>query len=203
MAEKWGFIRETEEKAKKAGIDKDTGLHRTGLETYLKVIFPNIDDWVHDTSIQQLNGKKSQCRPDYRSEKLKMIIEFDGIQHYTSPQQIRNDNIRTKEYEQSGYTVVRIPYFIQLTRTAVKTFFGKDMSEELFNPSIPSIGVEGKNTPAFLCPAGITRMAKEFVQHPEQYAVNIEALKKYDDLELTRWDLLEIEYAKVIKESTY
>lgn len=57
MAEKWGFIRETEEKAKKAGVDKDTGLHRTGLETYLKFIFPNIDDWVHDTSIQNLMAK--------------------------------------------------------------------------------------------------------------------------------------------------
>ena len=199
MAEKQGFIRETEEKAKKAGVDKDTGLHRTGLETYLKFIFPNIDDWVHDTSIQQLNGKKSQCRPDYRSEKLKLIVEFDGIQHYTSPLQIRNDIIRTKEYEQSGYTVVRIPYFIQLTRNAIKTLFGIDMSEELFNPSIPSIGIGGKNTPAFLCPAGITRMAKEFVQHPEQYIVNINALKKENDLELTRWDLLENAYSEIIK----
>jgi hypothetical protein len=37
---KWGFLRETSELAKKAGKDKDTGLHRTGLEDYLKVIFP-------------------------------------------------------------------------------------------------------------------------------------------------------------------
>ena len=30
--EKWGFLCETSEKAPKAGIDSDTGLHRTGLE---------------------------------------------------------------------------------------------------------------------------------------------------------------------------
>ena len=35
---KWGFVRETVEAAKKAGIDADTGLHRTGLEEYLSVI---------------------------------------------------------------------------------------------------------------------------------------------------------------------
>jgi len=39
MGKNWGFLRETEAMAKKAGIDKDTGLHRTGLEVYLKVIF--------------------------------------------------------------------------------------------------------------------------------------------------------------------
>ena len=37
---KWGFLRETAELARKAGIDKDTGIHRTGLDEYLKIIFP-------------------------------------------------------------------------------------------------------------------------------------------------------------------
>ena len=32
---KWGFLRETAEKAKEDGLDKDIGLHRTGLEEYL------------------------------------------------------------------------------------------------------------------------------------------------------------------------
>ena len=34
--QKWGFLRETKGMAEKAGIDKDTGLHRTGMEDYLK-----------------------------------------------------------------------------------------------------------------------------------------------------------------------
>ena len=29
--QKWGFLRETKGMAEKAGIDKDTGLHRTGM----------------------------------------------------------------------------------------------------------------------------------------------------------------------------
>lgn len=31
----WGFLRETKEKAAEAGIDKDTGVCRTGLDEYL------------------------------------------------------------------------------------------------------------------------------------------------------------------------
>lgn len=40
----WGFLRETEELAQKAGIDKESKLPRTGLNEYLKAIFPEIDD---------------------------------------------------------------------------------------------------------------------------------------------------------------
>ena len=51
VKEKWGFLRETTEAAIKAGVDRGTGLHRTGLNEYLKVIFPNVDDWVHDKAL--------------------------------------------------------------------------------------------------------------------------------------------------------
>ena len=44
---KWGYLRETKEAAKKAGIDSKTGLHRTGLEEYLATIFFG-EEWVHD-----------------------------------------------------------------------------------------------------------------------------------------------------------
>ena len=37
---KWGFLRETKEKAQKAGIDADTGMHRNGLDEYLAVFSP-------------------------------------------------------------------------------------------------------------------------------------------------------------------
>lgn len=124
IKEKWGFLRETTEAAIKAGIDRGTGLHRTGLNEYLKVIFPDIDDWVHDKAlVLTVNNKVCRKRPDYRSEKLKMIVEFDGIQHYTMPDRIKNDVLSTKFYERLGYKVVRIPYFIQLTNKAVKYFF--------------------------------------------------------------------------------
>lgn len=189
---KWGFLRETAEIAKKAGIDKDTGLHRNGLDEYLKVIFPEITDWVHDKVLPKefTNGKSCRKRPDYRSETLKLIVEFDGLQHYTQPDRIKKDESNTKFYKSCGYKVIRIPYFIQLTNECVKCLFGRDVKEKLFDDKIPSIGIEGKNTPAYLCPAGIERMKKEFKKFPKQYQVNKNFLKKQNDEYLTGLNLI-------------
>lgn len=188
MVEKWGFIRETKKMAEKAGIDKDTGLHRTGLEEYLSVIFPKTHDWVHDKVIPDSNRR---FRPDYRSEQEKLIIEFDGLQHYTSPDNISKDIEKTNFYKKLGYQVVRIPYFIQLTNKAIKQLFNKDIEEQMFNEAIPSLGIKGKNTPAYLCGAGIARMKDEFSKFPEQLKVNVEALKKENNEFLTGVSFLE------------
>lgn len=191
VKEKWGFLRETTEAAIKAGVDRGTGLHRTGLNEYLKVIFPDIDDWVHDKALGlTVNNKVCRKRPDYRSEKLKMIVEFDGIQHYTMPDRIKNDVLSTKFYESLGYKVVRIPYFIQLTNKAVKYFFNVDVKEPLFNENIHSMDKNDRNTPAFLCGAGVLRMIEEFKHHPEQYRVNKEFLISQNDQFLTGADLI-------------
>lgn len=188
---KWGFLREDQEDADKAGIDADTGLFRTSLYDYLKAIFPKTDDWIHDEIIPN-SGRK--LRPDYRSESLKLIVEFDGFPHYKQPDTIRGDEEKTKFYQELGYKVVRIPYFIQLTKKAIKTLFDVDMDEEMFIEQIPSLGPSGFSTPSYLCGAGIQRMTEEFVKFPEQYEVNIKYLKSFDDEFLTSANLLESLY---------
>ena len=186
MHKQWGFLRETREKAISAGIDADTGVCRTGLEEYLQVIFPNTNDWIHDKIIDTLpKSLKCRKRPDYRSESLKLIVEFDGIQHYTNPVQIKNDKDTVELYESFGYKVVRIPYFIQLTNQAVEVLFDVCVEEHLFDGSIPSLGIKGENTPAYLCIAGLERMAKEFGRFPEQFETNKNALLQINDEYLT------------------
>jgi len=191
----WGFLRETREVAKKSGLDPNTGLHRTGLEEYLDVIFPETNDWVHDkpTGLIWPDGKLSRTRPDYRSESLKLIVEFDGLPHYTKPSSWADD-LRSQElYESSGYRVVRIPYFIQLTNQVVLDFFGVRVSEILFDPSLPSIS-EGPSAPAFLCPLGVRRMAWEYKRSTQQYIVNLRSLKKSSRSDLSGWEFLQREY---------
>lgn len=193
----WGFLRETAEDAKKAKIDKDTGLERTGLEKYLEVIFPKTNDWIHDEAFEY-NGKKYRIRPDYRSDSLKLIIEFDGIQHYKDPSKIETDRKNTKIYESYGYKVVRIPYFIQLTNKAVEQMFGVKVKEPLFDGKIPSLSI-GKHSPAYLCPAGLQRMAEEFAKFPEQYEVNRKALRKANNPYLSGVELLEKAVNEILK----
>lgn len=193
---KWGFLRETQQIAEKAGRDKDTGLHRTGLERYLAVIYPDIpiNEWIHDKVIQGI-GKR--IRPDYRCERKKLIIEFDGVQHYQKPERIKQDYENQRLYENNGYTVIRIPYFIQLSNDVVKKMFGVEVKEQLFDAKIPSMGIKGQNTPAYCCPAGLKRMARDFKQYPDQYQVNISELEKANDEFITGVKLLKEEYEKL------
>ncbi|MGI5059017.1 hypothetical protein [Treponema pectinovorum] len=134
----WGFLRETTELAKKAGIDKDTGLIRTGLDEYLKIIFPETKDLLHDKAFGEYNGQKYKIRPDYRSESLKLIIEFDGLPHYKNPAVIEKDYINQKIYEDNMYKVVIIRYFIQLSKEVVEKLFGVKVPDLLFDATIPS-----------------------------------------------------------------
>lgn len=173
-SEKRGFLRESSKSKSVKELDEATCLHRNGLDEYLAVIFPG-QVFVHDSTIP---GIKKRYRPDYRCEQLKLIVEFDGLQHYTSPENICKDEEHTKFYESLGYNVVRIPYFIQLTNQAVKKLFGVEVREKLFNVSFPSL--KNGATPAFLCCEGVYRMAKEFAEFPEQYKVNIDFLKSWD-----------------------
>lgn len=197
MSEKWGFLREHASKAN--GKDPLTGLHRTGLDEYLSVIFPDTNDWVHDKAFGiHTDGENYKIRPDYRSDSLKLVVEFDGLPHYQDPAVIIKDDQNTETYRLNGYKVVRIPYFIQLTNDVVEKLFGVRVSEPLFNVSYPSLGgLEMKHNPSCLCPEGLKRMAREFKKFPEQYEINIQSLKAMNNDILSGVNYLIEEYNNI------
>ena len=190
--EKWGYIRETPKQVDKAFKNNpNCEVGYTCIADYLKVIFPDVDDWILRKTLKGVNGKSiSRYMPDLLSPSLKLIIEIDGLPHYTNPENIIKDREKDIEYANLGYEVVRIPYFIQLNRRSVKTLFDIEVDEELFNIRHPSLGVKWKNTPAYLCPMGIRRMMEEFNQFPDQYIVNYNALKAESDQELSGIEFL-------------
>lgn len=71
------------------------------------------------------------------------------------------------------------------------------MQEPLFDDSYPSLGITGRHSPAYLCPAGIRRMAEEFMKFPRQYEVNINALRAANNPALSGVDYLEEAVAKL------
>lgn len=185
----FGFLRESQEIADKSGTSK-LGIARTGLDTYLSVIFPHTKDWIYDKVI---SGSGRLFRPDYRSESLKLIVEFDGLPHYTNPVNVLLDKEKTMFYEKLGYKVVRIPFFIQLTNSVVKTLFGVNVKTKLFPEDVASMCVADSCTPAFMCVLGIKRMQQEFKKFPRQLRANIKQLEKEDKV------LSGIKYLKTIK----
>ena len=171
VKEKWGFLRETTEAAIKAGIDRGTGLHRTGLNEYLKVIFPDVDDWVHDKAFPNM-----RIRPDYRSDTLKLIVEFDGLPHFTSRDTYLKDIEKTKKYESEGYKVVRIPLYINLTTKVINTMFDLKLTQPFFDKDISPFNENFQ--PNCFCLSGLNRMAKDFLSiSPEQIQTMMNSIK--------------------------
>ena len=194
---KGAYIRETREMAEKAAINNPES-EFVGLDDYLLFLYPD-KTWIHDKAFGiHEDNENHKIRPDYRSDSLKLIVEFDGLPHYTDPAVIFKDDKNTNIYKKNGYKVVRIPYFIQLTNEAVAKLFGIKVNEPLFKVSYPSLGgVEMKHNPSCLCPEGLKRMAREFKRFPEQYEINIQSLKKMDNEILSGVKYLIEEYNKI------
>lgn len=84
--------------------------------------------WIHDKAFI------GRARPDYRSDWLKILVEFDGYQHYTSASRIIKDREKDRLAAEAGYKTVRVPYFVQLSSYTVKTLFGMDIAVEQTYP---------------------------------------------------------------------
>ena len=176
---KGAYICETREVAEKAAKENPESKF-IGLDDYLPFLYPN-KTWIHDKPFGKRGGQSYRIRPDFLCEEEKLIIEFDGLQHYTNPLNIRRDLVNQNIYENFGFKVIRISYFINLTTDVVREMFGINVRENLFDTNIPSMSVKWQNTPAFFCHEGILRMAKDFKRYPQQYEVNMRQLEADND----------------------
>jgi len=121
------------------------------LCVYLKKLFPD-NIFIRDKVVPN-SGLKT--RPDYRNDDLKLIIEFDGYRHYTVPKVILSDLKKDEVYSKMGYTIVRIPYFVQLTSVVIQNLFNLSID---FNTTFPhGFIVDICARPADFCELGIDR----------------------------------------------
>ena len=72
---------------------------------------------------QPVRGLERRFRPDYHSEAHKLVAKFDGDQHYRSSRVILGDIERDAFFTENGFRVVRIPYFVQLSRAVITHLF--------------------------------------------------------------------------------
>ena len=143
-----------------ATIPEPTGpfLHQNNLYEYLRIIFPNTNDWIIDKCLPGY-----RFRPDYRSEQLKLIVEFDGYRHYTVSKQVKADQQRNELYYSLGYKVVRIPMFVQLTTPIIKLLFDVDVQVEQVYPHGFISDAGTLILPADFCYIGIQRFLEDLI----------------------------------------
>ena len=132
-----------------------TYLTEENLIDYLAVIFPNVE-WIHNKTFP---GYK--FRPDYRNDGLKIVVEFDGYQHYTQVKNIIKDQEKDIIYTETGYKIIRIPYFVQIETRTIAGLFDKTIEREL---SYPHGFIANNSTlvlPADFCELGVDRFISD------------------------------------------
>lgn len=107
-------------------------------------------------------------RPDFRYDENKIVVEFDGYQHYSMSNKVLNDRKRNVIMEECDYKVIRIPYFIQLDdKTSIK-LFGMTTNTKYDYPHgfISDVAM----LPADFCSIGVERFINDLVvfDHAEE-----------------------------------
>lgn len=120
--------------------------------------------------VRTKSGHKVQ--PDFILEDQKIIVEVDGqnyrVGHYTSAKTCIDDLEKDETYKELGWTVIRIPAYIQLDKVMIKFLFGLDYYEDLY-PACHLHGFlhEQISLPADFCKLGLVRFYKEMDSWPK------------------------------------
>jgi len=141
-----------------------------GLYEYLKLVFPDTDDWLLN---QRFAGHN--IRPDYQSRSLNLIVEFDGFRHYTQSSVIVNDEYKDGIYAKEGYIVARMPYFVQPSTNSFINLFGKSVA---MDQAYPHGFVDSKVVmPCDFCELGVKRFKHDLERFGAIYPSIISSLK--------------------------
>lgn len=107
-------------------------------------------------------GIVGRYRPDYRSERHKSIIEFDGNQHYQRAANILRDVEKDAVFVAAGYRVIRIPYFVQLDSKVIYLLFGNLVHDRSPLKDFPHGFIANEVVfPADFCELGIERFLSD------------------------------------------
>jgi hypothetical protein len=125
----------------------------------LGTLFPG-RTFVHNKSVPK---SESRARPDYRCDELMLIVEFDGYQHYSQTKTILADEEKDSLYSALGYSIVRIPYFVQLSSTVIELLFSLPaVTWEQVYPH--GFIADEALLPADFCPLGVCRFERDLAR---------------------------------------
>lgn len=127
-------------------------------KTLVQFLLDNIDSTAECNKAL----KPHKFRPDYVSNKHMIIVEFDGYLHYTKSKTVLDDLEKDKIFSDLGYTVIRIPYFVQLDRRVMNNLFGNFVSNCYDYVDYPHGFIDPKAVlPADFCSLGVQRFKSD------------------------------------------
>lgn len=135
-------------------MDKNDFINEKRVGTYLE----------QNISTNIVGNKKyfsdTSKRPDFVLPDQKLIVEFDGIQHYTVAKTIKKDKL-FEEHIKNKYPqwkLVRIPYYVQFDSETTGFYFRFPIDFNFYPHGFHNTRIA---YPADFCPPGQTRFIKE------------------------------------------
>lgn len=167
----WKWLRENEARFFNPKLN-------TSLKTYLEAIFLG-KEFIFDSTIPKDIQLKRHAdgvrrfRPDARCEELNLIVEFDGVKHYQDIKQVLSDKERDAWSASAGYTVIRLPYWMTMSRKNISWKFGVDVDHGMcelhygmFDSPVNDYGLS--ISPLSMCKFGYDRFIKEASCMPDE-----------------------------------
>lgn len=94
----------------------------------------------------------------------KVVVEFDGDEHYRNTLKLKVDQEKDAIASEHGLRVVRIPYWVQLDAVTSRHYFGIEAD---IRQDFPHGFIVTKVFPASYCEMGIERFKTELAGLPE------------------------------------
>lgn len=131
------------------------------LESALKQLVGE-ENWVG----RELRVPDSRRRWDmaYKIKGKTTVVEFDGNQHYWDSLKIKVDKEKDAVAHSLGYTVVRVPYWVQLTSETALYYFG---FRAKIDQDFPHGFITTKIFPASYSELGVSRFQRELSALPK------------------------------------
>ena len=160
-----------------------------------KIFWPNGEWGSQKRFAYDPKNKRKYYMVDCYSDKMKIIWEYEGPDHYENVWKLKRDEERAEYFKNLGYKFLRWPYWLQLTKDVAKHYFGNDFSEKKYLKAIKEVykvdkpefvlspGLhESKNTPANYVANGVRRFMKELNELPISAKAQLaEGLRRYID----------------------
>lgn len=198
---KWKYLRETDNKYFDPRMN-------TSLKDYLEVIFP-CNTFEYNISLKKdelpsdVEYKRYKC--DALCRDLKLVVEFDGLNHYTDSHAVLNDVKRDLWFESIGYKTTRIPYWIQLSQNVVRDLFDVDLEDPLceiaysfYNAFTQKVDLD--ILPGNMCELGRQRFITEYYKFSTDVRVQIDKDLRKCLRELHSQELAEAAFPEYLRE---
>jgi hypothetical protein len=106
-------------------------------------------------------------RWDFKYETLseRVLVEYDGDEHYRNTTVIRVDRAKAKLASERGFRSLSFPYWLQLDTFTLKHFFS--FEAEIIQ-DFPHGFITTKLFPASFCELGVARFQEEFSRLPDR-----------------------------------